>query len=390
MKKIKALVVSQLPWSHSNRGIDILTEALSEIKRFEVYHLVFPHNFKFLTRVSEYNPNIKQLYAKRQYLFYYDKLMWWLPKEFIKIIIQYTINSAKNINFKNYDLIVLESGYPVLLQEIIPKEKIIIYRQSDSMKKVLNKNPLLWQYEDKIIERADLIFVIKEYFKKLIPKRYHTKTKVVVNGFNIPTDKIIEKSPYPKNSKNVVYLGYAPIEFQTVISLVKNNPQVNFHIIGRGLNKLEIIKLNKYQNFKHHGILSPKQYLPYIKYSNAIIVPYKRNNLTEYSGLTSKYLLAMYFKKPIISYKVGMLDEFKGLPVHFVNNKDEFNKELRRVLKEEKEVNYDLDFEFFSSEGRKKEYKKHIQELLRKNPKLKNSNKINTKDIKKQLSKYRR
>jgi len=364
MRKIKALIVSQLPWSHSNRGIDILTEALTEIDEIEVHHLVFPHNFNFLTKVAENHPRIKQLYAKKQYLFYYDKLMWWLPKSMTKLIIKHTINSAKNINFKDFDIIILESGNATLLKKLITEDKILIYRQSDSMKELLNKNPVLWEVEDEVIERADLIFVVSKYFKSRIPEKHRNKTIIVVNGFNIPK-KISAISPFPKSSKNVVYLGYAPIDFGTVKFLVENNPKVNFHIIGRGLKPIEILKLRKFHNFKHHGILNAQAYLPFMKYCDLFIVPYKESHLTKVTGLTSKYLLAMYFKKPIISYPVGFMEEFKGLPVHFVKTKEEFDKELKRVLKEEKEVDYDIDFEYYSSEGRKREYKDSIIKLLK-------------------------
>ncbi len=71
----------------------------------------------------------------------------------------------------------------------------------------------------------------------------------------------------------------------------------------------------------------------------------------------------MYFKLPIISYPTGVEGEFKNLPVHFVDSIPDFVTKAEDVLTKGNQVDYNLDFDYYSSESRKKEYKNFIRNL---------------------------
>lgn len=358
MKKI--LIISSIPYSESNRGIDLITKSLNEMNH-EVTHLTFPGQGIF----KEEQKNLLAIGLKKSYIQYYNKIMENFPKRITQFFINQTIKQLKDFNFNDYDYIILESGKPIFLIDIIPEKIPIIYRQSDSIKLILSKNKLYQKYEDNIIDRSYKIIVVREIFEKFIKKyyknRYDYKIKIIQNGFNIP-DNFEDFNPYYTNN-NLVYLGYTPIDFDT-INYICLNRNFNIHVIGTGLSKKEIKKLNKnFKNFFHYGFMNSKEYNKYLKYADAAIVPYKKADYLEYIGLNSKYLNYMFFKLPIISYDVGQIQEFKNSEVFFVNNKKNFLKEIEK--NKGKKINYsEINLLMYSKNMRIKEYKKYFNEII--------------------------
>lgn len=352
MKKV--LVISSIPYSNSNRGIDILTEAFMRIG-YIVDHAVFPVYFNKTNKIDNLNKNINQIYINVNKVPYKENLMWWIPNKIIKGIVD-KHTSGINLNFNNYDIVVLESGKPIFLIDKIPNNVKLIFRQSDSVKEILSKNKYLWELEEKVIKRADLIFVVKDIFKNLIEEKYHYKTRVVVNGFSALTSIDSYKNPYDLHSKNAIYLGYFPLDYKTLDILCKENNNINFNIIGKCLKEGEIKELSQYDNFKYFGNLTPDKYLPYVKYADMAIIPYKKNRGINFFGLSSKYLLFMHFDLPIISCKVGIMDDFNNIPIQFADDPVSFSKFVRDIGAKNEKQKYNIDFKYYEKEGRINEY----------------------------------
>lgn len=356
MKKI--LVASSLPYSQSNRGIDIITEALIDMN-MNVTHLTFPSKEAFLKD----NKNFTQLGIKGRKIAYYERIMKNFPKNITQYFINQTIKPLKNFNFSDYDYIILESGKPIFLIDLIPDKVPIIYRQSDSVKYILSRNKLFQSYEEKIIDKAYKIIVVREIFKNLLNDKYKEKTFVIPNGFNIPDD-YEDYNPFRTNN-NIIYLGYTTIDFKTVYYICKNNPEIHIHIIGRPLVKKQINKLKrKFSNFHYYGTMNAIQYNKYLKYSDLAIVPYKKDKKLEFIGLNSKYLNFMYFKLPIVSYKVGQLDEFNGSKVFFVENKREFSIKIKENIGKKIDYSESIDFKSLSKKELIKKYQSLFLEIF--------------------------
>lgn len=350
---MKVLIVSSIPWTSSNRGIDILCSALAE-EGHDVTHLVFPVYGKLKKINSFSNKIIKQLYAENTYIPYDDDTMYWLPKFAMRIIHDSHIKSVRDFNFSEYDIIVLESGKPVFLIDLIPRNVKLIYRQSDPVW-MLMKSDYLKELENKVIAKCDMVLVVRKVFMEYIPQKFWGKTYVWQNGFNVPKlDELI--NPYDNKRRKAVYLGFTRIDYHTLNYVSLYHPDVEFHIIGnRCLSNFEIKKLIKRDNIFIHGYMKPTEYLPYIKYADFAIIPYKKDiKAMTFIGLSSKYLLFMYFGLPIVSYRPGIREEFANIPVFFADDIYEFSNQISKV-KEMGKINYNIDFNYYSYNGRKME-----------------------------------
>lgn len=369
MKKI--LVVSCFAFSNSNRGIDILAKSFVKLG-YEVDHLVFPiqFNYKKYVKVKEDEKNIRQLYSNKTYVPYIERIAKHLPSCINKFIVNYNAKKA-NIDFNKYDYVVLESGKPIFLIDLIPKNVRIIYRQSDSVRYIMSENKYLWELEERVMSRADLIFVIRDVFYDLLPDRFKYKAKIVINGFNVPGDSVSDNfNPYKNDTSNVVYLGYTQLDSDTLEYLCQDNMNINFHIIGECLKANEIKKLRKYKNFNFYGNMTPTEYLPYIQNASAAMIPYKKQRALKFIGLNSKFLLFIYYELPIVSYKIGQVEEFKNIPISFVESMQQFSNSIKNICRKDLKVVYDIDFYYYSLEGRMDEYINILKEYLVENKDL--------------------
>lgn len=342
--------------------MDVLTECFEE-ELWETSHLQFPvvsysvnKSKKFETKVIEYR-------AEKALVPYVDGFMKWFPKWMFNLMVKYQRLKAKMIDFSFYDYVVIESGKPLFLMDLIPNSVKIIYRQSDSVRHVLGKNRYYIALEDEVYERAHKIIVVKDRFKNLLPNSIQEKTVVIRNGYSFP--KGIEyNNPYAGDRKNAIYVGLTKLDPVTLTEICKINSDLDVHIFGNCITPWHLKKLNSIPNFYYHDFAPREVYLSYIKYADVAIFPFKPWDAMEWVGFTSKYLNFMYFKLPIVSYLTGEKSEFDGMGVHFPETPEEFALKVKELLEDGGRVDSGVDFNFFSHEERKREYKTFIGELL--------------------------
>ena len=111
--------------------------------------------------------NFKQIYSKKSIFSYVGIMGKIFPNIFLKMIKKYQEKLVSNIKFKNFDLIVLETGKPLFIIDKIPLNIPIILRMSDPIEFSFNSN--------------------KEYFKKLERMLYQ-----VLDLFEIKPDYDLE------------------------------------------------------------------------------------------------------------------------------------------------------------------------------------------------------
>jgi len=357
--------------------MDILIEALLRNgKHVELF--VFPNllHRKMRIRPKEskervLNGILEIKYPVTFYPYYHEKYMnnWrGILFDFVRATSCLSITRRE---FANVEVVVLESGYPVLLANKVPENIPVIYRQSDPVELVISQNKRFASIERELIARSHITIVVKKNILDYYQSRYpdlHRKMILSVNGFNIPdmyrNDSNVP-NPYEKGTKNAVYLGYAPLDFETLEEYGCGINGIDYHIIGDCMNKKQIQTLSIHNNLHFYGNLPPEKYLPYIKHADLALVPYKRTwKPLEWAGLSSKYLLFMFFNLPIISYRVGAISEFEGLPVTFCDTPVEFIQRVREISSVMTKIDYKIDWDFYSREGRITELEKRILSTL--------------------------
>ena len=359
MKKV--LLVSPYPYSKTSRGIDVLTECFEDLG-WETSHLTFPNVFYTVSKSNSSHTNVKEIISNKAFIPYVDGLMWWFPKPLFRIMQYYQSSKSRFVDFSVYDYVFLESGKPLFLLNIIPENTKIIYRQSDSVRYILGKNKYYIALEDTVFEKADKIIVVKERFKKILDDNIQMKTSVIRNGYSFESNFEI-RNPYMINSKNAIYVGLTKLDVNTLKNLCQKIPDLNIHVFGACLTKMDLWKLKGMDNFYFHGFQPKEKYLGYIKYANAAIFPFKNWDGMKWVGFTSKYLNFMYYKLPVVSYLTGEAEEFSGMGVVFASDADDFVEKVQRVLQSGKKVDSGIDFDYFSHEQRKKEYQEFIKTL---------------------------
>lgn len=357
----KVLLVSPYPYSISSRGMDVLTNCFEE-EGWDVDHLTYPRAFYTPSVKAPENTSVNRLKAKKSKFPYIDRIMFWFPKFLFNWVKSINNLSTKCIDWSKYDYIVLESGKPLFLMDVIPEEMPIIYRLSDSVQLVLGRNKYYKAIEQKVFERSNKMIFKKEVYKTFLTDQQKEKTTVIENGMVIPKDLSLT-SPYTADSKNAVYVGLHQLDFITVKSLVEECRECNFHIIGPCLHKNQVKKLSSNKNFFYYPFLSKEEYMPMLRDATLAIFPFRRTESMKWFGLTSKLLHFMYFNLPIVLFPTGVEGEFDGIPVRFANSESEFVAEVKKVLTDNKKINYDIDFDYYSGESRMKEYKSFIRTL---------------------------
>lgn len=361
MKPRKVLLVSPYTYSISSRGMDVLTKSFEE-ENWQVDHLTFPFMFISPKIKPPSESKVNCLYARKTYLPYIDRIMFWIPGFLFRLIEKINLKTASAVDFSAYDYIVLESGKPLFLQKIIPAHVPVIYRLSDSVQLVLGKNRHYHQLEKDIFERAKRMVFKKAIYKNFLEDEQKEKVTVIENGMVIPKD-LKKNSTFPNKSKNAIYVGLHQLDYKTVQEMVNLSPDCTFHIIGPCLGKNQVKKLRQFPNFRYYPFLSKEEYMPLLRDADLAVFPFRRTPSMKWFGLTSKFLHFMYFSLPIVSYPTGMEGEFDGLPVRFAQSKNEFASEVRSVLQSGEKIQYKIDFDFYSDEKRREEYKKFIRTL---------------------------
>jgi len=354
------LLVSAYPYTQTGRGMDVLTNVF-EIQGWDTTHLIFPNVLYTIKKKIKFDSVVRELLSRFAVIPYLDRLMYWFPKQLFYLYLKYAVSKVDFIDWLKYNYVILESGKPLFLLDVIPESVKIIYRQSDSVRLVLGKGKWYIDLEDRVCQRAERIITVKDYYRNNLPLSSRDKAVTIRNGFSIPEEKIYI-NPYIERTKNVVYVGLTPLDPKTLDLLCKENKNIEFHIFGSCLKIWQHRRLSINTNFHFYGFCPRDEYLPYLAYADAAIFPFKYFPGMDHVGFTSKYLNFMYFKLPIVSYLTGNRDEFSPYPIHLPQSPEDFSSRLRVAIAEGP-VDYDIDFDFFSHKGRKKEYSQFINML---------------------------
>ena len=358
------LLVSPYPFSATTRGMDVLTYAFKE-SGWETHHLQFPNVVYSLKKQGAKPSSVHQFTGRRIWVPYIDSLMKNIPTWcFQRLVAAHRASLCSVVDWSRYDIVVLESGKPLFLLDLIPESTKLIYRQSDSVRLILGKNPDYIELEDRALARADHVLVPKERYRTHFAQDVQNKTAVIENGIALPSN-IQCASPYTQGSVNAINIGLYPLDAGTLLHCCRSNPGIRFHIFGTGLKGPMLWKARTHSNLVCHGFALPETFLPYLIHADMFIFPFRNTPREQYYGLTSKYCMAMKFGLPIISSPRGPREDFEGLPIDFCDSRELFSRMVGEIGSSRPRRNYNLDWERIDPDNILATYKKFITELIR-------------------------
>lgn len=368
----RILVVSSIPFSPSNRGIDIITQALVGLDA-ELTHLAFASKWYLRHNVDS---QAKEYGINQQYLFYssfgyVERIMRNWGSSITKWVIEHSVRNL-SFDFTSYNLIIIESGKPVFLLPLLPDNSYVVYRRSDPMS-IAYKNPEVLACEDRIMRRANQILEVRDFERLgLCPDYARKKSTIVTHGYDLlESDEDISASVISREDEgcmNAVYVGFIPLDVQLLVRLAEEIPNLKLHIVGDCLSRMEKMHIAKYKNIILYGNIPSCEYLPIVKSCDIAIMPFKKTEQLDYLGLNSKFLMSMASGLPIVSRELGFQDEFPDSEDIFFSNDDEaFCRAVKRKLSSlHGPVEYPIDLDCLSKSRKTIEYQEYFKKVFSK------------------------
>ena len=283
------LVVSDREYKKTSRGIDIITTYLAG-KGHSIDHLVFFRRKRFPeVQVAE---NIRQLYFYDSIKLHRGKLQFLIPGFILLAYFRHLIRNQTSINFKKYDYVVLESGYPIYLAGEINSK--IIYRQSDSTHISFNSNRNFYQeLELEVIKKA--LFVTSALDSKYFPLDFKDKIFHWHSGF-IPA----KRNPVANRKKYFVIMG-GKLDWRLIKKIGIWFPKYAFKVIGIPGRK----KVRK--NIEFEGYLGYDSYQELLSGASGMIIPLSTRYVYKLRqvSFTAKIFVSMQMGMPVLLRAYG-------------------------------------------------------------------------------------
>ena len=189
--------------------------------------------------------------------------------------------------------------------------------------------------------RAQKIYVTSQEAKRLLHKKYHHKTRIIL-GIGINNSKILRLN-YSKKSKifkicfvgNLQYLKGILILINIISKLIEKNMNIHLSIAGDGPQKFELIKIVEKLNIKNYitflGKIKKNEIDDLYKNSDLLLFP----SLRDSGGMV--VLEAMFHSLPAAVLNLGgpgrIVNNKCGIKVNLgQKNEDEVALELTRKI----------------------------------------------------------
>ncbi|QCU89545.1 glycosyltransferase family 1 protein [Thiomicrorhabdus sediminis] len=274
MKKV--LYLMHIPWDWAKQRPHFIAENLNKYCSVDVYSLK-GFNSKLLSK--EKKPNfVKTLYR--------------LP--FIKSSISqkfnpYVVGFQLRKVLKNYQYVWITD--PLLysyIEQILPETSFLIYDCMDDHLSFpdclsnVRKKEFTYLYEQKVVDRANKIFVSSGYLKNVLIERYghhdyHVLNNGVKSGFNNEVEiDIYDKYSINRNAKVVTYVGTISewFDFDLILNSLKCDSTICYLLVGPS-----DVDIPSHPNILHVGPVSHNKVFPIMSASDALIMPFKLNQL---------------------------------------------------------------------------------------------------------------
>ncbi|QCX34371.1 glycosyltransferase family 1 protein [Caloramator sp. E03] len=278
--------------------------------------------------------------------------------KFIKPNLKETLNK---IDFLNVDILWISNPKQYYLKNIVNYKKLI-YRIADDFAEFSSFPKSIKSIEEKLINESDLNLAVS---KNIIDRKKYLKKdiKYLPNGVDIK-NFIRDYYIYPfefKNNKRpkIIYVGAISewFDIDLIVYAAEKLKEYDFYIIGQP--QIDLLSLKKQNIF----ILGKRNYyeIPnYLYFSDAAIIPFKVNNMTN-SVSPIKLYEYMSVGLNVVSTNFKEM-QYINSPAYIANNYDEFCEYIVQAI-ENKEKNRERNIQFAKEntwEKRFEEIKKYI------------------------------
>ncbi len=201
---------------------------------------------------------------------------------------------AEQVSLSN--IVLIECGYGVAyhkrLKQIAADAKFI-YFATDPLGQV----GLRSEFEDiemVALPKFDLVRIANASLSERFPA--NTNIIEIPQGIDKDIFDAATRSPYPEKSKNLISIGDMAFDEKSIILMAGVRPDINIHIFGADMS------IPYPKNIHVHGEVEFSQLVPYIKFADAGIMPYKMSKDMTYLTKTSlKFLQYTYCGLPILT-----------------------------------------------------------------------------------------
>lgn len=238
---------------------------------------------------------------------------------------------------KDSDIILIECGYGVAyfnaLKKLCKKAKFI-YFATDPLSQV----GLRKEFEDielEVVPKFDLVRVAS----KELGERFSQKANLVIipQGLDKTVFDKSNQSPYEKDTVNFVSIGDMSFDYESIVLMAKLKPEFDFHIFGAN------IPVAYPKNVKIYGEMDFNKLVPYIKFADVGIMPYKMTGHLGYLTKTSlKFLQYTYCGLPIVTPSGPDWDR-KNIFQYTPQDKITINNALEESFKTPKDISLSMN-----------------------------------------------
>ncbi len=354
-EKLKILVISQYFWPENFR-INDLVQYLSK-KKHKIEILTGIPNYPNGTIFNEFKDNKKIFSNYNGCKVYRVKHSLRKQGTFLNLLINFitfflsaTFYSIKNLRNKEYDYILVFGTSPIttaivgIILSGFTKSKVILWVLDlwpDVLTdlKLLRNNILkkiLLKIVNFIYKNSDIILCQSEAFVEKIK----TKSKKII--FYTWPENISNKIESKKKSSkylNIVFAGNIG-QAQNLITVIRaakilKNQNINWHFIGGGRNKENIVKYSKkfkLVNVKFYKYQKLKNMKKYFDMADILLLSLIKGQATS-NTIPGKFQTYLLFKKPILCHANGIVSNYvKKYHLGLCSNPDSSNQLVRNIL----------------------------------------------------------
>ena len=325
-----------VPWGWIKQRPHFIAEKLSKYYKIDIfYRKAYKRKYLVKNRISNDmdNMEIKELFR--------------LPFErcnFIQKISSIFIRFRFKRIIDKFDIVwITHPNLFEIIKNILPDDIKIIYDCMDDsvefpyVKSNFTLRKKILGNEEELVKRSNIVFTSSNYLKHKLIDRYQVKKNIYVVNNAISLDKIYScydfKIPFyideklKKTKFTLSYLGTISrwIDVEILLESLKRFSDITYKLFGP-----KDISLPKHSRLLYFGPIEHKYIFNIMKQSDALVVPFKLNELV-LSVNPVKLYEYIFSAKPSIVIEYGETLKFKD-HIYLYKNKNDYFKLIEKLV----------------------------------------------------------
>jgi len=230
------------------------------------------------------------------------------------------------------------------LAKAIP-HKSFVYYCTDNFAATSSSAKKITGYEEKILKIADVVFVMS---RNTAQNFLAFNEQVICVPMGVDTDRFLNAGAVLSRPSEIEHvktsiIGYVggvrdSIDQELVVFLAEQLSDFTFVFVGPA--QTDIMHMKKYKNIIFTGQKSHNELARYIKYFDACIIPYKKDDYTDNisPAKLNEYLI---MGKPVISTRLEEIDSFNkenGGILYIADSYQGFSNSIKEAIKDDNEA----------------------------------------------------